>query len=516
MGCPFFIHVLFGTSAKLAQVGRREIIRVFGMNKSGIKTKTVIMLAIVGAVFLFGQQSGAQTKTTPSNQAQLQLSYAPLVSTASPAVVNVYTSKTVSVRRFAPLFNDPFFQQFFGDRIRRSVPGPKRKVQNSLGSGVIVSPDGTIVTNHHVIEGAEEIKVVLSDKREFAATIIGTDERTDLAVLKINNSGKDFSFIEFSDSDKTEVGDIVLAIGNPFGVGQTVTSGIVSALARTQVGVSDLGSFIQTDAAINPGNSGGALIGMDGRLVGINTAIFSKTGGSMGIGFAIPSNMVNSVISAIKLSGRVVRPWFGAAGQAVTAVIAQNIGLERPSGVMITNVFEGGPAERSGVRRGDVILHMAGHEVQNPQDLRFRIATLSPGGRVDISIWRNGNLKNISMALETPPQKPPKNETTIKGPNPLAGAMLANLSPYVVDELGLPMSKIMGKLMGKISGVIIMKITKGSNAARFGFAQGDILKEINNTLIVSVKDAARALGARVTTWNISIDRGGQEMRMAIR
>ncbi|MCK5167496.1 MAG: trypsin-like peptidase domain-containing protein, partial [Rhodospirillaceae bacterium] len=327
--------------------------------------KHMFVLAAVIAVFLESSVAVAQStgnKTVPAGNAQLHLSYAPLVRGAAPAVVNIYTAKTVNVRRFAPLFNDPFFQQFFGGQIRRSVPGAKKKVQNSLGSGVIVSSDGTIVTNHHVIEGAEEIKVVLSDRREFEAVIVGKDERTDLAVLKIKNAGKDFSFLELNNSDNLEVGDLVLAIGNPFGVGQTVTSGIVSALARTQIGVSDLGSFIQTDAAINPGNSGGALIGMDGKLIGINTAIFSKSGGSMGIGFAIPSNMVSSVVRAIQTGGRAVRPWFGASGHGVTADIARNIGLDRPVGVMITNVFDDGPAKRAGIRRGDIILNMGAHE----------------------------------------------------------------------------------------------------------------------------------------------------------
>ena len=473
--------------------------------------KHMFVLAAVIAVFLESSVAVAQStgnKTVPAGNAQLHLSYAPLVRGAAPAVVNIYTAKTVNVRRFAPLFNDPFFQQFFGGQIRRSVPGAKKKVQNSLGSGVIVSSDGTIVTNHHVIEGAEEIKVVLSDRREFEAVIVGKDERTDLAVLKIKNAGKDFSFLELNNSDNLEVGDLVLAIGNPFGVGQTVTSGIVSALARTQIGVSDLGSFIQTDAAINPGNSGGALIGMDGKLIGINTAIFSKSGGSMGIGFAIPSNMVSSVVRAIQTGGRAVRPWFGASGHGVTADIARNIGLDRPVGVMITNVFDNGPAKRAGIIRGDVVLNMGGHEVQNPQDLRFRIATLSPGGSVDVSVWRNRKTQNISLPLEAPPEIPSKNETILKGRSPVAGALTANLSPALADELGLSMNNI--------NGVIILKIIKNSNASRFGFASGDIFKEINGQSVSSVSGLMRILKTPSKLWRITIDRGGRKMSMAIK
>ncbi len=473
--------------------------------------KHMFVLAAVIAVFLESSVAVAQStgnKTVPAGNAQLHLSYAPLVRGAAPAVVNIYTAKTVNVRRFAPLFNDPFFQQFFGGQIRRSVPGAKKKVQNSLGSGVIVSSDGTIVTNHHVIEGAEEIKVVLSDRREFEAIIVGKDERTDLAVLKIKNAGKDFSFLELNNSDNLEVGDLVLAIGNPFGVGQTVTSGIVSALARTQIGVSDLGSFIQTDAAINPGNSGGALIGMDGKLIGINTAIFSKSGGSMGIGFAIPSNMVSSVVRAIQTGGRAVRPWFGASGHGVTADIARNIGLDRPVGVMITNVFDNGPAKRAGIIRGDVVLNMGGHEVQNPQDLRFRIATLSPGGSVDLSVWRNRKTQNIALPLEAPPEIPAKNETILKGRSPVAGALTANLSPALADELGLSMNNI--------NGVIILKIIKNSNASRFGFASGDIFKEINGQSVSSVSGLMRILKTPSKLWRITIDRGGRKMSMAIK
>ncbi|MDH3335378.1 MAG: DegQ family serine endoprotease [Rhodospirillaceae bacterium] len=470
--------------------------------------KTLLSIAAL-VIFLSVPSAGeAQEKTVPANRAQVQFSYAPLVREAAPAVVNIYTAKTVNVRRFAPLFNDPFFQQFFGGQLNRTLPGQQKKVQNSLGSGVIVSKDGVIVTNHHVIEGAEEIKVVLSDRREFEAKIVGSDERTDIAVLKIDGGSRGFSFIEMNNSDNLEVGDLVLAIGNPFGVGQTVTSGIVSALARTQVGVSDLGSFIQTDAAINPGNSGGALLGMDGKLVGINTAIFSKSGGSMGIGFAIPSNMVSTVVKSIQSGGRAVRPWFGAAGQSVSAEIAQNVGLPNPQGVMITNIFSASPAMRAGIKRGDIIMTISGHEIQTPQDLRFRIATLSPGGTVKVGIWRGGQKISADLMLEVPPENPPRNETLLKGPNPVSGAVVANLSPALVDELGLPMHNV--------TGVIITKISRNSNAASFGFAPGDILKEINGQSISTVVDVVRTLAKNTRLWRITINRGGRELSMAIK
>ncbi|MDA0240497.1 MAG: trypsin-like peptidase domain-containing protein, partial [Proteobacteria bacterium] len=310
-------------------------------------------------------------KRIPSSQSDIQLSFAPLVKRVAPAVVNIFTTKTVTARRVSPLFDDPFFRRFFGE----NFAGPRRqRKENSLGSGVIVRPDGMIITNHHVIQGADEITVILADRREFKAVIVGSDERTDLAVLRIDTGGRSLPHLTFRDSDDLEVGDLVLAIGNPFGVGQTVTSGIVSALARTQVGINDLNFFIQTDAAINPGNSGGALVTMDGKLVGVNSAIYSRSGGSIGIGFAIPANMVQTVMTGLT-GGQLVRPWLGGAGQAVTSDIANSIGLDRPVGVLINSLYPNGPATRAGLAIGDVVLAVNDREVNDPEALRFRIAS---------------------------------------------------------------------------------------------------------------------------------------------
>ena len=278
----------------------------------------------------------------PSSPNEVRLSYAPVVQRVAPAVVNVYAAKTVSVRN--PLFDDPIFRRFFG------MPGGSgEQVQRSLGSGVLIDASGLVVTNNHVIEGADQVKVSLSDKREFEAEMVLKDARSDLAVLRIKARNERFPALEFSDSDALEVGDIVLAIGNPFAVGQTVTHGIVSAVARTQVGITDYQFFIQTDAAINPGNSGGALVDMTGRLVGINTAIFSRSGGSQGIGFAIPANMVRVVVASAKSGGSTVkRPWLGARLQAVTPEIAESLGLKRPTGALIASVGAAGPGRASG------------------------------------------------------------------------------------------------------------------------------------------------------------------------
>ena len=276
--------------------------------------------------------ASAQERRVPSSTTEVRLSYAAVVQKAAPAVVNVYAARTVTTRN--PLFEDPFFRRFFG---APGMPGPNEQQQRSLGSGVLVDPAGLVVTNHHVIDGADQVKVSLADRREFEAEIVLKDARSDLAVLRIKASGERFPALEFADSDALQVGDLVLAIGNPFAVGQTVTHGIISALARTQVGITDYQFFIQTDAAINPGNSGGALVDMSGKLVGINTAIFSRGGGSIGIGFAIPANMVRVVVASARGGANVVkRPWLGARLQAVTSEIAESIGLKRPAGALVT------------------------------------------------------------------------------------------------------------------------------------------------------------------------------------
>ena len=470
--------------------------------------RTLALGATLGAALCVSVLAGAsaQDKVVPQSQGQVHLSYAPLVKKTAPAVVNVYTAKTVRTRQVSPLFNDPFFRRFFGDRAL-TKPGPKRKVQNSLGSGVIIDAAGVVVTNNHVIEGAEEIKVVLSDRREFEARVVGRDERTDLAVLKLDMAGEALPYLELSNSDNVEVGDLVLAIGNPFGVGQTVTSGIVSALARNNVGVSDLNSFIQTDAAINPGNSGGALVDVSGRLVGVNTAIFTKSGGSHGIGFAIPSNMVEHVVKSLLASGDVVRPWWGATGQDVTADIAGALGMDRPLGVMVTSIYPHGPAERAGLKVGDVIIALDNHETANAQDLRFRIATQSVGGAVKVTVVRRGGAQVLDMAMEAPPETPKRDMTLLRGRHPFAGAKVANLSPALADEVGLPHT---------ITGVIILELDRTSNAARLGFEPGDIIRKLNGEAIESVDHLQSLIKSPSSGWLIAIERGGRDMNMVIR
>ncbi len=412
----------------------------------------------------------------------VQPSFAPLVKKTAPAVVNIYTKRVVQ-ERVSPFANDPFFSQFFnapqfGGMVRQ-------RIASALGSGVIVAADGVIVTNNHVIKDSTEINVVTSDGREYPAKKLLADARTDLAVLKIDTKGEKLPVLAFTDSDAVEVGDIVLAIGNPFGVGQTVTSGIVSGLARTEVGVSDYSFFIQTDAAINPGNSGGALINTDGELIGINSAIFSKDGGSLGIGFAIPANMVKAILDAALHGDKVVRPWTGVTGQPVTPDMFESLGLKHAGGALANRVRAGSPADRAGIKPGDVILSINGHDVQDPSALKFRLATVAIGSDINLSVWRKGKQIDVKMKAEAPPEDPPREETLIQGNNPLSGAVVANLSPALIEDLNqLPAD----------SGVVVLG-TKGGNAARIGLQAGDLVLAANGNKIASVKELTRVMAA---------------------
>src|SRR5438067_8834823 len=353
-------------------------LRRFRSIRRGTMTSSLRLLAafLVLLVLGFGGVADAQERRVPGSTAELTLSYAPIVQRIAPAVVNVYAAKVVENRN--PFFDDPFFRRFFGGP---NSSLPREQVQRSLGSGVIVDPSGLVVTNNHVIEGATEVKVALEDKREFEAELVLKDTRSDLAVLRLKDARETFPALELGNSDELQVGDVVLAIGDPFGVGQTVTHGIVSALARTQVGITDYQFFIQTDAAINPGNSGGALVDIHGRLIGLNTAIFSRSGGSQGIGFAIPVNMVKVVVASAKSGGTSVkRPWLGAKLQAVTPDIAESLGLKRPAGALVATVTEKSPAARAGLRTGDLIVAIDGQTVDDQNAFDYRFATKPLGG----------------------------------------------------------------------------------------------------------------------------------------
>src|SRR5207302_3963423 len=343
--------------------------------------------------------------------------------------------------------------------------------ERSLGSGVLVDPSGLVVTNNHVIEGADQVKVSLTDKREFEAEMVLKDSRSDLAVLRIKDGRERFPAIEFSDSDALQVGDIVLAIGNPFAVGQTVTHGIVSAVARTQVGITDYQFFIQTDAAINPGNSGGALVDMTGKLVGINTAIFSRSGGWQGIGFAIPANMVRVVVASAKSGGTTVkRPWLGARLQPVTPEIAESLGLKRPAGALVAGVTAGSAAARSGIKTGDLIVAVDGQPVDDPNAFDYRLATKSLGGTARVALLRAGKETSVTVALETAPETA-RDEIVIRARSPFTGAKVSNLSPAVAEEL---------RIDPAAQGVVIVDIADASLAQSLGFQRGDLVLSVNN------------------------------------
>jgi Do/DeqQ family serine protease len=451
------------------------------------------------AVALLGG-AAAQERRVPGSPAEMMASFSPVVQRVAPMVVNVYAAKTVANRN--PFADDPFFRLF-------NLPGlmPREQVQRSLGSGVIVDSSGLVVTNNHVIEGADEVKVALADKREFEAILVLKDARSDLAVLRLKDGREQFPAIELGNSDELQVGDLVLAIGNPFGVGQTVTHGIVSAVARTQVGITDFQFFIQTDAAINPGNSGGALVDLRGRLAGINTAIFSRSGGSQGIGFAIPANMVRVVVASAKSGGSAVkRPWLGAKLQDVTVEIAEGLGLKRPGGALVANISPDSPAARAGLKTGDLIVAIDGQSVDDPNAFDYRFATKPLGGTAQLGLLRNGQDMQVTVALEPAPDVP-RDELVIRSRSPFLGAKVANLSPALAEELRIDV---------KAEGVAVIDVPDTSIAARYGFRRGDVIVTVNGEPIAKTRDLERAAGETTRAWTVTIVRGGQRISAEFR
>jgi serine protease Do len=406
---------------------------------------------------------------------QVALSFAPVVKSAAPAVVNIYTA---TVDRRPRSMNEEFIQRFFG-----GAPVQPR-VSQSLGSGVIVGADGLIITNNHVVEGADQILVALADRREFKAKILFADPRLDLALLKVETEGAVLPVIRMADSDRLEVGDVTVAIGNPFGVGQTVTTGIVSALARTGIGVSDWQFFIQTDAAINPGNSGGALLDAQGRLIGVPTAIFSRGGGSNGIGFAIPSKMVRVFLNAAD-KGKLVSGWIGVEGEALTADTAKQLGLDRPGGLLVTGVVPGSPGDKAGVKAGDVLKSVDGKDVATGGQLRYSLATEGVGTTLNMRLWRDGAERQVPVTLAAPPENPPRSITRLAGRSILNGVTVANLSPAYAQELGAGLPE---------QGVVVVAIEANAPAVRF-LRPGALLESVGGQPVRSVADVIRQSNA---------------------
>ncbi|HSF95887.1 MAG TPA: Do family serine endopeptidase, partial [Thermohalobaculum sp.] len=429
-------------------------------------------------------------------QAEITLSFAPVVKRAAPAVVNIYTRKVVE-RSFSPFAGDPFFERLFGDMF----PGAqtRRRIENSLGSGVIVDPQGIVVSNYHVIQGADEITVILADRREFEGRVILADQEADLAIVKLTGVN-DLPALELRDSDTLEVGELVLAIGNPFGVGQTVTSGIVSGLARSGApgARAAKGYFIQTDAPINPGNSGGALIDMGGRLIGVNTSIISRSGGSNGIGFAVPANLVARVIEAARTGARTLeRPWLGLNAQPVTGEIAQALGLERPAGLLVDQLHPASAFARAGIEAGDVLLEIEGEEINAPTELAFRTATMGTGRDASVSYLHKGKRRKAVVSLSAAPDRPARDVTTLSAPRALRGLTVMNVNPAVIDQYDLALSS---------RGILVADID--DRATRSGLRPGDLIFAVNGRDIEDVDALERELRNRRSAV-LGVDRGGR-------
>jgi Do/DeqQ family serine protease len=450
-------------------------------------------------LFLVSVSARAESQV-PQSRAEIDLSFAPVVREAAPAVVSIYASRVVEGVA-SPFANDPFFSDLF-----RNFGRVQPRVQNALGSGVILSSDGLVVSNYHVVGGANEIRVVLADRREFGATVLLADEEADLAVLRLDGA-HDLPALPLRDSDNIEVGDLVLAIGNPFGIGQTVSSGIVSGLARSGLSIEGgRGYFIQTDAAINPGNSGGPLVDMSGRLVGINTAILSRSGGSNGIGFAIPSNLVARFLDQARAGAtRFQRPWAGVSGQPVDAALAEGLGLEVPRGVVLTDLHPGSPFRKAGLGVGDVVLEMGGAPVNTPQEMIFRLAAEGIGSKLRLSYLHDGKSRDTEVTLIAPPEIPPRRPLTVGHRSILDGLSVVNVNPAVVQEYGLAPGA---------EGVLV--VDPGDVGGRVGLRKGDILLQLNDQDIHDTGDVARAARYGGRGWYVEYLRDGRRSALRFR
>ena len=459
------------------------------------------MLRIVALIAaLIATPLAAETRV-PQSQAEIALGFAPLVKKAAPAVVNIYAKRIVQVRDQSPFMNDPFFQEFF-----QGFGQPRPQVQNSLGSGVILSADGLMVTNYHVVGEATDIRAVLNDRREYDARVLLADEESDLAILHLQG-GFNMPHLDLRDSETVEVGELVLAIGNPFGVGQTVTSGIVSGLARSGTASgSARGYFIQTDASINPGNSGGALVDVNGRLIGINARILTRSGGSNGIGFAIPSALVARFVDQAKAGNeRFQRPWAGMNGQPVDTAIADSLGLGTPHGLVISDIHEVSPFLASGFQTGDVIVAVDGQPVNTPEEMVFRMTVAGLGNSVSITRIRDGEEQEVAVALMAAPDTPARNTMRTSRRAAIPDMEIVNINPAVLAEFGLPLST---------TGVAITD--PGPSGIRAGLKRGDVLRSVDTTEVTDTADAEKALRDASRRLTLDVQRGDQRLVMRFR
>ena len=444
--------------------------------------------------------SGAAERAYGGNS----MGFAPILKSALPAVVRITSSRLVKVPQ-TPFFNDPFFQRFFGGQLPR---GPQQQREMGLGSGVIVSPDGYLLTNNHVVEKATDIKVMLPDRRQFTGKVVGTDPKTDIAVVKIAASG--LPTIPIGDSSKLQVGDYTFAIGNPFGVGETATMGIVSATGRNGLSIEDYEDFIQTDAAINPGNSGGALLDARGQLIGINTAILSGgSGGNQGIGFAIPINMAKYVMDEIIKHGKVVRGYIGVGVQEVTPDLAKAFNVAPEKGALVGNVDPNSPGGKAGLQRGDVIDEINGQAVDGPNDLRLKVGTMQPGTSAHLKVNRSGQTRDVTVTLaEAPAGKAGENAVPGEAENsPMKGVQVDELTPDIRDQLGLK---------SDTKGVVVTSVPDGSPAADAGLQRGDVIEQINRQPVTSVSEYQRLISqAGKQTLVLLVNRRGNTQFLVV-
>ncbi len=453
-----------------------------------------------------GSILSASTTTTDNDaKVSMKTSFAPAIKMVAPSVVTVWSSRKVKTEQ-SPFFQDPLFQRFFGDQSFGNSPVPRDRREQGIGSGVVVSEDGYILTNNHVVDGSADIKISLNDRREFPARIVGTDSKTDLAILKIEQKG--LTPVKFGDSSKAEVGDLVLAMGNPFGVGQTVTMGVISATGRGGLGIEEYEDFIQTDAAINPGNSGGALINADGELIGINTAILSRSGGNQGVGFAIPVNMARNVMDQIIHNGKVTRAFLGVSIQPVTPEISRAFGLTKTQGALISDVSASSPAEKVGLKSGDVILKVDGTEVVDSRALQLMISQMTPGKMTHLTVWRDGKEQNFTVTLGDQARDSKTSDLSSNNAtgDALEGVSTETLTPELARQYGVDAAT---------KGVIVRRVDRGSAAAQAGLMEGDVILEVNRHPVTNVGQLNRYMTEKNDTALLFVNHEGHTRFIAL-